>query len=71
MRSVLWESEKLVYSPSFRAEDENGGQTIRSHMFENTVLLDPELFAGGRYSFRIVASRRTVERRRSLRSGRS
>jgi sugar lactone lactonase YvrE len=50
------DSDKLVYSVYFRAEDENGWQTIRSHMFENTLLLDPDVFADGRYFFRVVAS---------------
>ena len=50
------DNDKLVYSVSFRAEDENEWQLIRSHMFENTLLLDPDIFADGRYFFRIVAS---------------
>jgi hypothetical protein len=50
------DNDKLVYSVYFRAEDENGWQTIRSHMFENTLLLDPDVFADGRYFFRVVAS---------------
>ncbi len=50
------DSDKLVYSVSFRAEDENEWQLIRTHMFENTLLLDPDVFADGRYFFKIVAS---------------
>ncbi len=50
------DNDKLVYSVYFRAEDENEWQTIRSHMFENTLLLDPDVFADGRYFFRVVAS---------------
>ncbi len=50
------DSDKLVYSVYFRAEDENEWQTIRSRMFENTLLLDPDVFADGRYFFRVVAS---------------
>jgi hypothetical protein len=50
------DSDKLVYSVLFRAEEANDWQVIRSHMFENTLLLDPDVFADGRYFFKIVAS---------------
>ncbi len=50
------DGDKLVYAIYFRSEDENAWQVIRSHMFENTLLLDPDVFADGRYFFRIVAS---------------
>ncbi len=50
------ENDKLVYSVLFRAEDERDWQVIRSHMFENTLLLDPDVFADGRYFFKVVAS---------------
>ncbi len=50
------DSDKLVYSVYFRAEDANQWQMIRNHMFENTLLLDPDVFADGRYFFRVVAS---------------
>jgi hypothetical protein len=50
------DGDKLVYSVYFRAEDETEWQLIRSRMFENTLLLDPDVFADGRYFFRVVAS---------------
>lgn len=50
------DGDKLVYSVYFRAEDETEWQLIRSRMFENTLLLDPDVFADGRYFFRIVGS---------------
>ncbi len=50
------DSDKLVYSVSFRAEEAREWQLIRSRMSENTLLLDPDVFADGRYFFRIVAS---------------
>ena len=50
------DSDKLVYSVYFRAEGENDWQLIRSRMFENTLLLDPDVFADGRYFFKVVAS---------------
>ncbi len=58
---ISWQAEdpdadKLVYSVYFRAEDEKDWQLIRSRMFENTLLLDPDVFADGRYYFRVVAS---------------
>ncbi|HXR75912.1 MAG TPA: hypothetical protein VN737_08050 [Bryobacteraceae bacterium] len=58
---ISWQAEdpdgdKLVYSVYFRAEDEKQWQLIRSRMFENTLLLDPDVFADGRYFFWVVAS---------------
>lgn len=50
------DNDKLVYSVYFRAEDEKDWQLVRSRMFENTLLLDPDVFADGRYYFRVVAS---------------
>jgi sugar lactone lactonase YvrE len=50
------DGDKLVYSVYFRAEDEKEWQLIRSRMFENTLLLDPDVFADGRYFFRVIAS---------------
>lgn len=50
------DGDKLVYSLYFRAEDEKDWQLVRSRMFENTLLLDPDVFADGRYFFRVVAS---------------
>ena len=50
------DSDKLVYSVYFRSEDQSEWQLIRSHMFENTLLLDPDVFADGRYFFKITAS---------------
>jgi hypothetical protein len=50
------DSDKLVYSLYFRAEDAANWQLIRSRMFENALLLDPDVFADGRYYFKVVAS---------------
>jgi hypothetical protein len=50
------DSDKLVYSVYFRSEDGTAWQLIRSRMFENTLLLDPDVFADGRYYFKIAAS---------------
>jgi len=50
------DGDKLAYSLYFRAEEETVWQLVRSRMFENTLLLDPDVFADGRYYFRVVAS---------------
>ncbi len=50
------DGDKLVYTVYFRAEDEQDWQLIRSRMFENTLLLDPDVFADGRYFFKVMAS---------------
>ncbi len=50
------DGDKLVYSVYFRAEGQTDWQLIRNHMFENTLLLDPDVFADGRYFFRVIAS---------------
>ena len=58
---ISWQAEdpdgdRLAYSVYFRAEEEKDWQLVRSRMFENTLLLDPDVFADGRYFFRVVAS---------------
>jgi hypothetical protein len=58
---VSWQADdpdgdKLVFSLYFRAEDETNWHLIRSRMFENSLLLDPDVFADGRYYFKVVAS---------------
>jgi hypothetical protein len=50
------DSDKLTYSVYFRPDDAHEWQLIRSRMAENTLLLDPDVFADGRYYFRVVAS---------------
>jgi len=52
------ENDRLVYSIWFRGEDENAWKLIRANIFENTLLLDNDAFADGRYLFRVVASDR-------------
>jgi sugar lactone lactonase YvrE len=50
------DGDKLVYSIYFRPEDATEWQLVRNKIFENTLLLDPDVFADGRYFFRVVAS---------------
>jgi hypothetical protein len=60
---VTWQAEdpdgdKLMFSLYFRGEGETQWKLIRSQMFENSLLLDPDVLADGRYWFRVVASDR-------------
>ncbi len=50
------DADRLVYSLYFKAEDENNWHLLRNRIFENSFLLDPDLFADGRYYFKVVAS---------------
>jgi hypothetical protein len=50
------DNDKLVYSLYFRPEEAAQWQLVRSRMTENTILLDPDVFADGRYLFRVVVS---------------
>lgn len=52
------EGDRLVYSVWFRGEDESAWKLIRANIFENTLLLDNDAFADGRYLFRVIASDR-------------
>lgn len=58
---ITWQADdpdgdRLVYAVYFRAEGEKNWQLIRNRIFGNTLLLDPDVFADGRYYFRVVAS---------------
>ena len=58
---VSWQADdpdgdRLVYALYFRAEEESNWHLIRHHLFENTLQLDPDVFADGRYYFKVVAS---------------
>ena len=60
---VTWQADDpdgdhLVYSLYFRGEDENEWKLLRSNMAENSMLLDGDVLADGRYYFRVVASDR-------------
>ena len=50
------DSDRLIYSLYFRGEDESRWKLLRANMPENTYLLDADVFADGRYYFRVVAS---------------
>jgi len=58
---IFWQADdpdgdRLIYSLYFRGEDETRWKLIRANMTENTYLLDADVFADGRYYFRVVAS---------------
>src|SRR5581483_1260945 len=60
---VTWQaddpdSDRLAYSLWFRGEDEQTWKLIRMNMAENSFLIDGDVFADGRYYFRVVASDR-------------
>jgi hypothetical protein len=60
---VSWQADdpdgdKLVYSLHFRGEEEQDWKLLRANLTENSLLLDGDIFADGRYYFRVVASDR-------------
>ena len=50
------DGDKLAYTIYFRPEGATEWQLIRSRIPENTMVLDADVFADGRYYFRVVAS---------------
>jgi hypothetical protein len=52
------DGDKLIYSVSFRGEDEREWKLLRADISENTYLLDGDVLADGRYFFRVIASDR-------------
>jgi len=58
---IYWQADdpdgdRLIYNLYFRGEDETRWKLLRANMVENTYLLDADVFADGRYYFRVVAS---------------
>ncbi len=52
------DGDRLIYSLYFRGDEEREWKLLRANMTENTYLLDVDLFADGRYFFRVTASDR-------------
>lgn len=52
------DSDKLIYGVYYRGEDEREWKPLKENITENTHLQDAEVFADGRYFFRVVASDR-------------
>jgi len=60
---ITWQADdpdgdRLVYSVYFRGEDEREWKLLRTNIAENSLLLDGDVLADGRYYFRVVASDR-------------
>lgn len=58
---IIWQaddpdSDKLVYAIYFRGEDESKWKLLRENFAETTLTLEGDVFADGRYLFRVVAS---------------
>jgi hypothetical protein len=59
--TVVWQAEdpdgdRLVYNIYFRGEDENQWKLLRADMHENSITFDADVFADGKYYFRVIAS---------------
>jgi hypothetical protein len=59
--TITWQADdpdndKLVYSVFFRGETEREWKLLRKDLFENTLQLDADSLADGRYLFKVVAS---------------
>ena len=52
------DGDRLIFNLYFRGEDEREWKLLRGNMTENTYLLDADVFADGRYFFKVVASDR-------------
>ena len=46
----------MLYSLYFRGEDEKEWKLLRANIAENSLLLDGDVLADGRYYFRVIAS---------------
>jgi hypothetical protein len=60
---ITWQADDqdgdhLAYALYFRGEDEHDWKLLRTNMSENSLLLDGDVLADGRYYFRVVASDR-------------
>ncbi len=60
---VTWQADdpdgdKLTYALYFRGEEETEWKLLRANMNDNSLLLDGDILADGRYYFRVVASDR-------------
>jgi hypothetical protein len=58
---VTWQADdpdndRLVYEVFFRGEEETAWKLLKSNVFDNSLLLDGDVLADGRYYFRVVAS---------------
>jgi hypothetical protein len=61
--NITWQAEdpdgdRLVYALYFRGEDETQWKPMRTGMHENSLTVDGDVFADGKYYFRVMASDR-------------
>jgi hypothetical protein len=59
--TVTWQAEdpdgdRLVYNIYFRGDDESQWKLLRGSMRENSITFDSDVFADGKYFYRVVAS---------------
>jgi hypothetical protein len=59
--TIVWQSDdpdndKLVYSVYFRGENERDWKLLRKDLYENTLQLDADSLADGRYVFKVLGS---------------
>jgi WD40 repeat protein len=60
---IAWQADdpdgdKLIFSLYFRGDGEREWKLLKANMIENTYLLDGDVFADGRYFFKVTASDR-------------
>ncbi|MDQ2949427.1 MAG: fibronectin type III domain-containing protein, partial [Acidobacteriota bacterium] len=60
---ITWQADdpdgdRLIYAVYFRGDDESQWKLLRTNIFENTLTLDSDILADGRYHFKVVASDR-------------
>jgi hypothetical protein len=70
--SITWQADdpdgdRLLYSLYFRGDDETQWKLLRGDITENTFQLDGDVFADGRYFFRVTASDRLANTAESAR----
>ncbi len=58
---ITWQADdpdgdRLLYSLYFRGEGEKEWKLLRANIAENSLLLDGDVLADGRYYFRVIAS---------------
>jgi hypothetical protein len=59
--TISWQADdpdgdKLIYSLYFRGDDESQWKLLRGNMRENALTLESDVFADGKYYFRVLAS---------------
>ena len=71
--SIAWQADdpdndRLVYSLWFRGEDERDWKKIKDDLTDNSLAVDSEMLADGRYFFRVEASDRLANSSSAARS---